>query len=438
MDLLISFVVFMGAMLWCITCGHTMIIALFIGLIGFIIVGKRRGFKPGELCDMGVTGFKDALIVIEVMFTIGLITAVWRASGTIAFFVYFGIRLITPNLFLIITFALCCLLSYALGTSFGVAATVGVIFMALARTGGVSEILTGAAVMSGIYFGDRGSPVSSSAILVAAITRTDILNNVKLMMRTGMVPLAITTVLYGIFSFLNPINAVDQHFLTVLADKFSISWWCVIPAICMLVLPLLKVKVIYAMAASIFTGSIVSIFVQKIPLGQLFDYMVFGYQIDGELGVIMNGGGAVSMIEVVVIVALSSTYSGIFSGTGMLMGLQSKMMPMMKKIGRFATMVVVSLVTVAVFCNQTIASMMCCDLLKRPYEELGAQKEELAMDMENSVILLSAVVPWVLACSVVLDFLQVGYSIVPLSFFLFLTPICYGIQKKVANPFSKE
>ncbi|MFQ9892596.1 MAG: hypothetical protein ACLRWH_05415 [Emergencia sp.] len=85
MDLLISFVVFMGAMLWCITCGHTMIIALFIGLIGFIIVGKRRGFKPGELCDMGVTGFKDALIVIEVMFTIGLITAVWRASGTIAF-----------------------------------------------------------------------------------------------------------------------------------------------------------------------------------------------------------------------------------------------------------------------------------------------------------------------------------------------------------------
>jgi len=34
--------------------------------------------------------------------------------------------------------------------------------------------------------------------------------------------------------------------------------------------------------------------------------------------------------------------------------------------------------------------------------------------------------------------MQVGYEIVPLSFFLYLIPICYGIQKKVANPFHKE
>lgn len=35
MNLMISFVIFMGAMIWCITTGYTMVIALFIGLIVF-------------------------------------------------------------------------------------------------------------------------------------------------------------------------------------------------------------------------------------------------------------------------------------------------------------------------------------------------------------------------------------------------------------------
>ena len=67
------------------------------------------------------------------MAIIGFITAAWRVSGTITIFVYYGMKVITPPLFLMITFLLSCLLSYALGTSFGVAGTVGVIFMALAR-----------------------------------------------------------------------------------------------------------------------------------------------------------------------------------------------------------------------------------------------------------------------------------------------------------------
>ena len=82
--------------------------------------------------------------------------------------------------------------------------------------------------------------------------------------------------------------------------------------------------------------------------------------------------------------------------------------------------------------------MMCNDQMAKPYQEAGAGKAELAMDIEISVIVLAAVVPWALACSVPLKFMQVGYEIVPLSFYLFLIPICYAIQKKVANPFKGE
>ena len=438
MDLIFSFAIFIGAMILCIATGYTTVIALFVGLIAFIFVGIRKGFTFKDLMKMGRDGLKDAIVVVEVMFIIGFITAVWRSSGTITFFVYYGIKVITPSLFLIITFVLSCLLAYTLGTSFGVAGTVGVIFIALARTGGVNEVITAAVVMSGIYFGDRGSPVSSSAILVAAITHTKLLDNVKMMMKTGIVPLALTFVIYAVLSFYNPIHTVDQSFLSALQGEFSVSLWCIVPAICMLVLPLLKVEVINAMLASIGSGILISIFVQHMEILPLIKSMFLGYQSTGSLGAIINGGGLVSMIEVVFIVALSSTYSGIFSGTDMLAVLQDKIKPIMRKIGRFGGMIVVTMSTLCIFCNQTIASMMCNDILKKPYEEMGATKEELAMDMENSVILLAGIVPWAIACSVPLGFMQVGFEAVPLSFFLFLVPICYGIQKKVANPFPSE
>lgn len=438
MDLIIGFIVFIGAMVWCIVTGYTMVIALFIGLIVFSVVGMRKGFGLREIVKMGAGGLKDALIVIEIMFIIGFITAVWRSAGTISFFVYYGIKMITPGVFLIITFALCCLLSYALGTSFGVAGTVGVIFIALARAGGVNELLTAGAVMSGIYFGDRGSPVSSSAILVATVTETDLLTNVKKMAKTAWLPLVLTLGIYSVLSFSNPIRTVDQSFLHSLESEFSLSLWAVIPALCMVVLPLLRVPVIYAMLASIASGSAVSLFCEDMPLQTLLHTLIFGYVGEGGLGKILDGGGMLSMIEIVCIVSLSSTYSGIFTGTDMLGVLQEKILSLAQKIGRFATMVLMSYIFLGIFCNQTIASMICCDFLKKPYKELCATKEELAIDLENSVILLAGTVPWAIACTVPLGFMQVGSGAILFSFYLYLVPICYGIQKKVSNPFTKE
>lgn len=438
MALVISFMVFIAAMLWCIVSGYTMVIALFVGLAAFSAAAVSKGFSVREIVKLGAGGLKDALVVVEVMFIIGFITAVWRSSGTITFFVYYGIKVITPGLFLLITFLLSCILSYALGTSFGVAGTVGIIFMALARSGDVNEVLTAAVVMSGIYFGDRGSPVSSSAVLVATVTHTQLMGNVKRMMKTGIPPILICLAVYGALSFANPIHSVDQGFLETLQREFSVSVWCVLPAVCMVALPLMKVSVIWSMLISIVSGMTVSIFVQNMDVSSLLVSMVAGYTSKGAMGAVINGGGMISMIEVVCIVALSSTYSGIFSGTDLLGGLQGRIKALTDRIGRFPVMVLLSMVTLSIFCNQTIASMMCCDIMKKPYAEAGASKEELALDLENSVIVLAGVVPWAIACTVPLAFMQVGYSAVPLALFLYVTPLCYGIQKKVANPFSRE
>ena len=111
--------------------------------------------------------------------------------------------MITPRAFLLIAFLLSSILSYALGTSFGVIGTAGVVMMALSRSGGVNELLTAGAVMSGAYFGDRCAPASSCANLIAVITDTELYSNVRLMLRTGMLPLVLTTAITLVLSLLN-------------------------------------------------------------------------------------------------------------------------------------------------------------------------------------------------------------------------------------------
>ena len=430
MELVFAFIVFVTAMLIAVILDFSMVIALIIGLVAFSLAGMRKGYSVKKLASMAWDAVKESVVVLEVMVVIGFITAAWRVSGTITVFVYYGMKIITPSLFLLITFLLSCLLSYALGTSFGVAGTVGVIFLALARSGGVDPVITAGVVMSGIYFGDRSAPASSSANLVAGITGTGLYENVKKMMRTGFLPFVLCLMIYGALSVTHPISHVDMQLITAFEEEFSLSPWAFVPAILMLVLPLLKVGVIKAMGASIFSGILVAWLVQGTPLPEVLKICVLGYQAEGEgLSAILNGGGLVSMVEILIILTISATYSGIFTGTAMLEPLQDGIRRCCGKLGRFPVMVLLSIAMVVVFCNQTIATMMCCDLMKKPYLDDGGSREELAIDMENSVIVISGLVPWAIACSVPLSFMGVGLEAIPYSLYLYFVPLCYLFTK---------
>jgi len=432
MDLLIAFIVFAVTMTGCLVTGWSMAIALFIGLVCFLLTGLHRGFRLKTLLGMVYAGGKTSFVVLEILILIGFLTALWRASGTISFFVYYGISIITPHMFIVITFLITLILSFALGTSFGIAGTAGVMLMVLARSGGVSQIVTAGAIMSGAYFGDRCSPASSSASLVAAVSFTNLYTNVKMMLKTGFIPTMITLVIYAILSFQNPIQVVDQNILSDLNRSFDLSWPVIIPAVAMLVLPLFKVKVRYAMIVSIVVAFILTLFVQEMSFTETIKTCIFGYIAgSGTIGRILSGGGLMSMVEVVLIVLISCTYSGVFNGTGMLIHIQERLGSIAGKIGLFPAQIVLSFLSIGVFCNQTVATILNAQILGNVYEAKGTSREELAIDMENSVITIAGIVPWSIACTVPLGILGVGPEAIPYGVLLYMIPLCYSFTKKI-------
>lgn len=428
MELLIVFLIFLLCMGVCLGLGITMLLPLTVGFGLFFILAVRQGHRPKDVLKMAAGTLPESFIVIQVMLLIGCLTGLWRSCGTIAYFVSFGVGLMPPGLFLLAAFLLSSVMSYALGTSFGVTATCGVILMAIARAGGVDPLLAAGAIYSGVYVGDRGSPAASSANLVAALTGTDMRRNVRQMIPSSVVPFLLCCVLYGLLSLLFPMESADVSVLARLEGAFFLHWTCLIPAILMLVLPFCGLPVKGSMAVSIVASFAVAMAVQGQGFLETFWTMLAGYvPAEESLAAMLAGGGVVSMLEVSAILLISGTYGGIFRETGMLAPVMDKLAALAGKIGRYPTMLLMSFVLCAMFCNQTISTIMQSQLSAPLYKP--EEKTEKMLELENSVILTAGLIPWCIACSVPFSMLNVGPKALLFGFYPMLLPLCFCVKQ---------
>ena len=130
----------------------------------------------------------------------------------------------------------------------------------------------------------------------------------------------------------------------------------------------------------------------------------------------------------VFILILSCAYSGLFNGTGLLTPVTSRVGALVERIGLFGAHVVVSLGCCALFCNQTVGVVMSAQLLGGEYRSRKLPQMELAANIGNSVINLAGLVPWAIAATVPLTTMEVGASILPLAFYLYLLPLWFWLR----------
>ena len=431
MDLILGFGLFLSSVVVCMVRGMSLGWALLVGFVCFYIVGLHRGFSAGALGKMAMQGGKTAFVVLRILILIGVLTGLWRAGGTIAYFVAMGLRLITPHSFVLIAFLLPAVLCLAFGSSFGVSGTAGVILMTIARSGGADLAVAAGAALSGAYFGERLSPASSAAALVAAVSNAEQRRFQRQMWKDTLLPLGLTLAAYGVLSWLRPIQRVDPVILQALEEGFNLNWLTVLPAIALLVLPWFKVKAIHAIAISCLLSAVSAVVAQGMSLGGVARVCLLGYQEQHEvLASILSGGGLISMAGSVCIVFLSCAYAGIFNGTGILDPLKEKAGVLAGRIGRIPAQCVVGLFTGGLFCNQTVAIVMNQQIMERYYNEHGLSGMDMARDVGNTVLNLVGMIPWAIACSVPLANMGGSFAAIPFGVFLYLVPLCAWFAQK--------
>ena len=388
---------FLAGLGLCIVTGIQILYALLSGLLCFSVYCLAKGYSARETGSMLWEGISQVRNILIIFVFIGGLTAVWRISGTIPYILYYAVGFIHPRYFVLCTFLLCSSMSFLTGTSFGTASTMGVICMLISNAAGLSPFLTGGAILSGSFFGD-----------------------IKLMCRSSAVPLAATCILYVVLASGSSAPA-DRELLDLFRTNFSLHWAAMLPAVLILVLSLLRVDVKYAMAASIAAGAAVALFVQGTSPLSLLRCFLNGYEAqDGtRLAQLLNGGGIRSMVKVGIIVLISASYSGIFSHTCLLSGVKHALLRSARRLTPFGTVLVTSVLSCAVSCNQSLATILTCQMC----DGLYPKKEKLALALEDTAILIAALIPWGIAGTVPVAAIGAPMGCMFYAFYLYLVPL---------------
>lgn len=433
MEIVLSFVVSFILLIYCVLKGIFVAYPLLLSFAIFFAVALHRGTGFKELVKLSYEGAKKSATILKIFILIGAITATWMSSGTVAAIVFYGIEFLKPEIFILSAFLICCLVSFLLGTSFGTVGTVGIALMVVARGGGVDPSAAAGAIIAGAYFGDRMSPMSSSANLVGVITETDIYNNIKNMIKTAAVPFLLSIVFYFAISLRFRLGNTGSNLNTEILKVFTINAIVLIPAIIMLIFSLFRIDVKLSMLTSVIAAIVISIAIQHYTIADCIKYMLFGYATPGggPLKDIIKGGGIESMLKTALVVFISSAFSGIFEGTSMLDKVLEFLDKAKNRYEVFRNVFLSSIATSAFGCSQSLAVIMTRMLNKNTYKNLGIPDEQAAIDLENTAIVISPLIPWNVALLVPMMNLRADYRCIIFLAYLYLIPLWNLARKRV-------
>lgn len=412
---------FTASLFICIGFGLSLIFALVTGFFLFFGYGLYKKHSVREMLSLALSGIRTVKDILLTFVLIGVITALWRSGGTIAYIVYHATRFCDPRAMVLVSFLLCCLISALTGTAFGTAATMGVICVTMANGMGIPVLYTGGAVLAGCYFGDRCSPMSTSALLVSTITHTDLFRNIVSMVKSSVLPFVLSCAIYTLAGLGLHTRGDSSGIRQIFSEAFVLEPVVLIPAVLIIVLSLFKVKVKLTMSLSILCAAAISLLVQKLPAAELLRTAVLGYSpANAQVRTILAGGGILSMAKVLVIVFLSSSYSGMFNGTGLLDSLQEGLQRVSHKLGPFTAVLISSVLAAMISCNQTLTIMLTHQLCGK----IDESPESEAAYLENTAVVIPALIPWSIASQTTLGSVNAPLICILTAFYLYLLPIC--------------
>lgn len=417
----VTLLLFSTVLISCIATGIPILYALFAGYIIFCVYAIIKKYTIAQIIKMSFAGIYTVKNIMITFILIGMLTALWRAGGTIPTIVCYAAKFITPSIFILMAFLLNCLVSMLTGTAFGTAATMGVICMTMSITLGISPTLVGGAILSGVYFGDRCSPVSTSALLIAELTGTNIFKNISSMIKTSAIPFGLTCVLYVMLGAVIPHHVGDSiNIQDLFSVSFQLGWITLIPAFIIIVLSLFRVNVKLSMLSSILSAIVICALYQHLDPLNIIKLIVMGYHSSNlKIAAMINGGGIISMLKVTAIICLSSSYAGIFKGTGLLDELKERIVSFSKKSSAYNVILGTSIIAGIIACNQTLTIM----LTHQTCDTVESNQEQFAIDLEDTAVVIAPLIPWSIASAVPLTAISAPVSSLLAACYLYLLPL---------------
>jgi len=244
---------------------------LLMGALVAAAVGFFNKISVGNMIAEVWENWKSVFVPIMILFLVGALAGSWLVSGIIPAMVYYGLQVLSPEIFLPATVIIAAIISIATGSSWTTSATVGIALVGIGSALGISPGMIAGAVISGAYFGDKMSPLSDTTNLAPAMAGTDLFTHIKYMAITTVPTILFTLIVFAFLSStIDTKGSADISNLLVTIDTtFYISPWLFIVPGVVIAMILLKTKPLIALGAGVILAAVFAFIFQSDVLANL-------------------------------------------------------------------------------------------------------------------------------------------------------------------------
>ena len=354
---------------------------------------------------------------ILILLLIGAISGTWMASGVVPAFIYYGLKIISPKVFLLTACLLCALVSVMTGSSWTTIATVGVALLGIGRAEGFSDAMTAGAIISGAYFGDKISPLSDTTVLASSINGVDLFRHIRYMLFTTGPAFVITLVVFTILgiSHSGTDSGLMQLYSDVLSTRFHLTpWLMVVPALTVLMiwrkLPALVVLALStltaAVAALVFQPEIIESVGAAVAEGSRVRVLFAGVMKciydsvsletgNASVNALVASRGMTGMLNTVYLIICAMFFGACMRASGMITDLSRLMMPLTRtRTGLVGSTVATGTLLNGIVSDQYLAVILTSNIYRDSYEKQGYENRLLSRSVEDSATVTSPLFPW--------------------------------------------
>ena len=383
---------------------------LFGASIGFI---NKISYK--KILTSISNSVKSVTGALLILLFVGALAGTWMISGIIPAMVYYGLKILDPNIFLPACIVICSIISVATGSSWTTSATVGIALVGIGKALGIPAGMVGGAVIAGGYFGDKLSPLSDTTNLAAAVTRVDLFKHIKYLTYTTIPSITITLIVFIILGFLQVSDGTtdNTYLLNAISEKFNISLALFIVPLLVLIMIVKKTPPLIALVIGTLAGALFSLIFQPQIINELSgatssnivdSYIVIMNTITGKISIETNNeilndlfstGGMLGMMNTIFLVIGTMVFGGVMDAIGALKTISKSLLEWADNTFKLFASTVASCLALNVSASdQYLSIVVSGKMFEKAFKDKGLAPENLSRTLEDSATVTSALIPW--------------------------------------------
>jgi len=374
------------------------------------LLAIQQGTSWSVLQDGMLDAIRLAAPAILILLLVGALSGTWLISGIIPAMIYYGLQILSPELFLPAACVITALVSLFTGSSWTSVATIGIALVGIGSVLGQNEGAVAGAIISGAYFGDKMSPLSDTTNLASAASGTELFTHVRYMALTTVPTICIALVIFLLLGGETADAGATGRVAQIserLQATVNITPWLVLPPLILIALILKRLPALPAIFCGVLLGAVFALLFQPQLIAQVADGSTYTNLMkvmytssavvsgDPTLDDLLQSGGMEGMLTTIWLVLAAMAFGGAMEASGFLSRITDVLVSRARSefglVGATAGTCMFTNVTTA---DQYLAVVVPGRMFAPAFTQQGLAPENLSRTLEDAGTATSPLVPW--------------------------------------------